>query len=381
MSAFFNVSHSDSDSCARAGTLSFHKKDRLLSIETPVFMPVGTAATVKGIWHSHLEEIGYQLILGNTYHLYLRPGVELVRELNGLGNFQSWNGALLTDSGGYQVYSLADRVRFQEEGVEFASHIDGSRHLFTPESVLNLQVDYGSDIMMVLDDCPPADADETRLEQALERTHRWARSAIGHYEDLVSAGRINPEQQRLFGIVQGGISLTHREASLNEIQSLNFAGIAIGGLSVGEVRELMYNTLEYLGPRLDPTRPRYLMGVGAIPDILEAVRNGVDMFDCVLPTRNARNAQLITHAGPLRIRNRQYADDPGPVDPQCECQVCKRYSRAYLRHLFQAGEMLGPMLATYHNLHFYKKFMADLRAAIISDRFAQFYSFWKKIQF
>ena len=351
-----------------------------VEVPTPAFMPVGTVGSVKGLWQEDLEEIGYNLILGNTYHLFLRPGHELIRERGGLHGFMAWRGGILTDSGGYQVFSLSDRVKFLENGVEFASHIDGSRHQFTPERVIDIQRALGSNIMMVLDDCPPGDAEPERVAQSLDRTHRWARAAADYYERLVSSGQLDPTRQRVFGIAQGCMDLDRRAESLDVIQEQRFAGIAIGGLSVGESREAMYRVLDFLGPRMDPARPHYLMGVGAIPDLLEAIRNGVDMFDCVLPTRNARNGQLFTSRGKINIRNRQYADRDEPPDPACKCRVCQRYSLAYLRHLFQAGEMLGPMAATYHNLHFLRDLMAAARDTIRAGRVSEFYIHWKKIE-
>ncbi len=343
-------------------------------------MPVGTVGTVKGLYLEDLEEIGYKLILGNTYHLFLRPGHELIERRGGLHRFMGgWNGAILTDSGGYQVFSLADRVKFHEDGVEFASHIDGSRHLFTPERVIDIQRALGSNIMMMLDDCPPGDGTPERVDAALARTHRWADRAVAYRRRLIDAGELDPERQRMFGIFQGALDQERRRLSLEYISGLDFDGVAIGGLSVGESREEMHAMLEFLGPQLDARRPRYLMGVGAVPDLLEAVRHGVDMFDCVLPTRNARNGQLFTSRGKVNVRNRVHAEDDGPPDPACGCRTCRRYSLAYLRHLFQAGEMLGPMLATFHNLYFLRSFMDDMRAAIIAGEFDRFYADWQKI--
>lgn len=383
--SYFSVEATDvSDSSAglaasgpRAGRLRIAPG---IEVETPVFMPVGTVGSVKGLWQSDLEEIGYKLILGNTYHLFLRPGHELIRARGGLHDFMAWPGAILTDSGGYQVFSLSERVKFLENGVEFASHIDGSRHLFTPESVIDVQRALGSNIMMLLDDCPPGDAKPERVAESLQRTHRWAAQAVTHYERLVENGELDPTRNRIFGIAQGCLDLERRAESLDVIQSMPFAGVAIGGLSVGESREDMYRVLDFLKPRLDPQRPRYLMGVGAIPDLLEGIRNGIDMFDCVLPTRNARNGQLFTSRGRVNIRNRQYAERDDAPDPECGCRVCRRYSLAYLRHLFQAGEMLGPMAATYHNLHFLRDFMRTARDAIRAGRYSEFYLRWKKIE-
>ncbi|MCB1173895.1 MAG: tRNA guanosine(34) transglycosylase Tgt [Leptospiraceae bacterium] len=364
---------------ARHGQLRLHPD--LQSVACPVFMPVGTAATVKGLWQYQLDEIGYRLILGNTYHLSLRPGSAVIQSAGGVCSFQNWPHALLTDSGGYQVFSLAERVRFVEQGVEFASHIDGSRQLFTPTRVIDLQRDFGSHIMMVLDDCPPASADAARVRESLDRTHRWAQAAMDYYQACVAEGRIDPHRQHLFGIVQGHLSQTARLESLERIQELPFDGIAIGGLSVGESRAELHDMLAFLGEHLDPYRPRYLMGVGTIPDMLAGVENGIDMFDCVLPTRNARNGQLLTSQGKLNIRNQAHQFDQSPPDPACACRVCQNYSRSYLRHLFVSQEMAGPMMASYHNLFFYFQFMRALQESIQQGTFADFCAHWKKIPF
>lgn len=389
MNGIFEQTHADPNTRARSGILRFYPggsrrrdgdaKD-VLEVETPIFMPVGTRASVKGLWQEQLEQIGYRLILANTYHLFLRPGQD-INLYGGLKPFMSWeDGAILTDSGGYQVFSLSERVKFHREGVEFSSHIDGSRHLFTPESVVDYQLALGSDIMMVLDDCPPADADRLRLEQSMDRTHRWASEALSHFQDRISKGH-DRKYGRLFGIVQGGLSFEHRRISLDAIQSLDFDGIAIGGLSVGESRSEMVEILDFLGEKLDSSRPRYLMGVGTIPDFLEAVKNGIDMFDCVLPTRNGRNGQALTSEGRLNIRNASHVGSSLPLDPSCNCNVCRRYSRGYIRHLFQVDEMLGPILVSYHNLSFFYKFMSDMRKSIRTGEFLRFYSEWKKVTF
>lgn len=372
--SFFEVTATDGQ--ARTGLLRFAN----CTVPTPIFMPVGTRATVKSLWQEQLEEIGYELILGNTYHLYLRPG-RLIERMGGLKRFMSWDHAVLTDSGGFQVFSLAQMTKFQEDGVLFQSHIDGSRHLFTPESVLETQLWLGSDIMMVLDDCPPGDADERRMADALNRTHRWAKQAMTEYERRADRGDFDPSVQRLFGIVQGGIHESLRLESLGVVSELPFAGIALGGLSVGESREDMYRILQAIGPRMDAARPRYLMGVGTIPDFLEAIRNGIDMFDCVLPTRNARNGQALTSNGALNLRNATHAESSLPVDENCSCRVCRRYSRAYIRHLFQTGEMLGPELLTYHNLAFFYGFFAEARESIHNGTFPAFFEKWNRIPY
>ena len=393
-SKFFSVIAQDQESQARSGMLHLAKQD----IPTPVFMPVGTLANVKGIWSSELSEMGCSLILGNSYHLSLRPGAELIARRGGLKQFMAWPHAVLTDSGGYQVFSLAERLRFDPEGkgVEFQSHIDGSSHFFTPQHVMKLQKLFASDIAMVLDDCPPARASPKRLRESLERTHLWAQQSLDHFHrQRQNETKDQRDRQRIFGIVQGGLNETLRQESLDFIQDLSyrntklnsgnginnitFDGIALGGLSVGEERSELYQMLSFLGPKLDLKRPRYLMGVGAIPDILEAVKNGIDMFDCVLPTRNARNGQAFTSQGLLRLRNQQHSEMDEALDPACTCRVCARYSRSYIRHLFTAREMLGPMMLTYHNLFFYFQFMAQMRAAIQDDSFLTFYRHWRDI--
>jgi queuine tRNA-ribosyltransferase len=367
---FFQSECTDGE--ARVGRLHFSG----FSVETPCFMPVGTRASVKGLWQEDIEEIGYKLILANTYHLYLRPGSEDIRLQGGLARFMSWNGAILTDSGGYQMFSLADRMKLDDSGVDFKSHLDGSSHRFTPEVALSVQADLGSSIAMVLDDCPPGDADRSRVQAALDRTHRWAARSIDAWKRLGAEGRVHPETQRIFGIVQGGVFEDARAASLEAISTLPFDGIAIGGLSVGESREDFFRIVDFLSGRMDPARPRYLMGVGTIPDFLAAVQSGVDMFDCVLPTRNARNGQGLTHGGRVRIRQNRYRTDTGPLDAECSCRVCRRYSRAYLRHLFMSDEMLGPELMSYHNLAFYFRFFEEMRAAIREKKYRDFCRRW-----
>lgn len=344
-------------------------------------MPVGTQATVKALTQSDLEEIGYNLILANTYHLNLRPGGDVLERIGGLHRFMSWNGAILTDSGGFQVFSLASIRRFQQDGVSFQSHIDGSRHLFTPESVIDLQRQFGSNIIMVLDDCPPGDCDHKRLQESLERTHRWAGQSIDYYQHLCESGRIDPEKQKIFGIAQGAIDENARIASLQTIQSMPFDGIAIGGLSVGESREDFYRILNCLAPELDRHRPAYLMGVGTIPDFLTAIRNGIDLFDCVLPTRNARHGLAITSEGRVNIKSARYAEDDSALDPDCPCKMCSRYSRAYIRHLMKAGEMLGAHILSYHNLAFYARFMKMARESIRQGKYLAFEKEWSKIVF
>jgi queuine tRNA-ribosyltransferase len=332
------------------------------SISTPAFAPVGTQATVKALDPRDLVELGAELILANTYHLYLRPGAELVAEMGGLHRFMDWPGPILTDSGGFQVFSLAANRRVSDQGVEFRSHIDGSRHLFTPEMVTQVQGQLGADIIMCLDECAEPN-DRAYNEQALARTHAWAvRCRAAH----------NRADQALFGIVQGGIFPDLRRQSAEHLVGLDFAGYAIGGLSVGEPKEQMYSMLDVTTPLLPSDKPRYLMGVGAPEDLLEGVARGIDLFDCVLPTRLARNAALFTRQGRINIRNARFERDPGPIEADCQCYTCRRFSRAYLRHLFKAGEMLAARLATIHNVHFLLQLMRDIRQALAQDRFLAF---------
>ncbi len=331
-------------------------------IPLPAFAPVGTQATVKTLTPDELHMIGVDLILSNTYHLYLRPGADVIAELGGLHRFMGWDGPILTDSGGFQVFSLAHMRRVDPDGVTFRSHIDGSLHRFTPEVVIHTQELLGADIIMPLDICPPPD-DRQAVEEAVRLTNRWAvRAREAH---------TRPDQA-LFGIVQGGIFPDLRREAAEFLVDLDFPGYAIGGLSVGETKEQMYATLEETIPHLPADRPRYLMGVGTPEDILEAVARGVDLFDCVLPTRVARNGGLLTHEGRINIRNARYARDPNPIEPGCTCYTCQRFSRAYLRHLFKAGEILGLRLATLHNLHFMQQLMQRIRESIREGRFQEF---------
>lgn len=324
------------------------------SIEMPAFAPVGTLANVKTLEPRDLHELGAQLILSNTYHLYLRPGHKLIQEMGGLHEFMAWDGPLLTDSGGYQVFSLADARQIDDDGVTFRSHIDGSKHRFTPESVIEIEEALGADIAMALDECPDP-LNREYNEQALERTHRWAqRCRDAHSRD----------DQALFGIVQGGVFPDLRRRSAEFLTGLEFDGYAIGGLAVGETKEEMYKTLDVTSPLIPADRPRYLMGVGAPEDIVEAVYRGIDMFDCVLPTRIARNASLFTPEGRINLRNAKFADDPRPIQEDCDCYTCRTFSRAYLRHLYKAGEVTALRLGTIHNVHFLLTLMRGLRSAI-----------------
>lgn len=333
-------------------------------VQTPIFMPVGTRATVKAISSQQLVELKAQIILGNTYHLYLRPGHELIERLGGLHKFMSWDHPILTDSGGFQVFSLSALNKRSEEGVEFRSHIDGSLHMISPEKSMEIQRALGSDIVMAFDECPALPCTPEKMQESVELTLRWAKRC--RQVEL-------KEHQGLFGIIQGGLDLPIRKQCMQELLSLNFDGYAIGGLSVGEKSEQMRELLEQFTPEMPQTQARYLMGVGKPLDILHAVSCGVDMFDCVLPTRNARNGQALTSRGPLNIKNQRFADDLKGLDENCSCFVCQSYSRAYIKHLYNVGEYLGGQLITYHNLHFYLDMMERARNSIERGEFAIFY--------
>jgi queuine tRNA-ribosyltransferase len=341
------------------------------TIDTPAFMPVGTAATVKGLTQQTLEELGVGILLANTYHLYLRPSHELIACLGGLHKFMSWPNAILTDSGGYQVFSLAKMRKVTDEGVRFRSHLDGSEHMLTPEKSIEVQQALGSDIAMVLDECIEYPAERGRAEQALERTTQWARRCRDYARAHSSA--TNPGQQ-MFGIVQGGTFGDLRRESARQLVDLGFPGYAVGGLAVGEPQELSYEMAAEAAALLPPERPRYVMGVGLPEQLPDFVRCGIDMMDCVLPTRNARNGCLFTSRGRVSIRNACYADDARPVDEVCGCPVCARYSRAYLRHLYMAGEMLGAILGTHHNVYFFLDIMGQIRNAIAFGNLSGFSS-------
>jgi queuine tRNA-ribosyltransferase len=333
------------------------------TVETPVFMPVGTQATVKGLTPIQLQELGARIVLGNTYHLALRPGDELIAELGGLHHFMGWNGPILTDSGGFQVYSLAQSRHITDKAAVFRSHIDGSLLELSPERAVRIQENLGSDIAMCLDECPPFGTDPDYLREAVRRTIGWAERCRVHHQ--------RPDQA-LFAIVQGGTDLTLRKECAAALVGLDFPGYALGGFSVGETAELMVATLEPSTALLPEHKPRYLMGVGRPEDILAAVACGVDMFDCVLPTRNGRNASAFTDEGSLRLRNARFKRDPGPLESGCPCYTCRHFSRAYLHHLFLAGEMLGPTLLSLHNVAFYCRLMAEVRQAIQERGFAEF---------
>lgn len=342
------------------------------TFQTPAFMAVGTRGAIKGVTPAQARECGCEVVLGNTYHLMLRPGAELVRALGGLQTFSGWGGPMLTDSGGYQVFSLADLREFDDGhggGVTFRSHIDGSIVKLTPAESMRVQHLLGADIMMAFDDCPPADCPPERLRLALDRTHRWAEICRAEHERFVREGC--GEEQALFGIVQGGTNPEARGESARFLTGLDFPGYAIGGLAVGEGHERMVQTIAHTVEVLPTEKPRYLMGVGYPRDILEAVKRGVDMFDCVLPTRNGRNGLAFTYAGARRMRNARYGQDTGPIEEGCDCYACRNFSRGYVRHLFSVEEMLGPTLVSIHNLRFFQRWMMDIRIAIRQGTLAQ----------
>lgn len=333
-------------------------------IETPVFMPVGTAGTVKAMKPEEVRDMGAQIILGNTYHLYLRPGHEVVKAAGGLHKFMNWERAILTDSGGFQVFSLGAMRKISEEGVEFRSHIDGSKHMLSPEKSMEIQNALGSDIMMAFDECAPYPADRNYVKNSLERTTRWLKRCKEYHK--------NTEQQSLFGIMQGGMYKDLRKQSAEEIVELDLPGYAIGGLSVGEPKEIMYEVMDDCVDYLPADKPRYLMGVGSPDCLFEGVERGIDMFDCVLPTRIARHGMAMTSQGRVNIKNAKYERDFTPLDPNCDCYTCRNYSKAYLRHLFKSDEILSSMLMTTHNLHFLVSTMAGIRKAIEEDRFLEY---------
>lgn len=361
----FELQHSltDEDGVerARAGRVTLvGSRGKSHEILTPMFMPVGTAGTVKGVTTAELRTMGAQIILGNTYHLYLRPGHHRVERMGELQKFMNWDGPILTDSGGFQVFSLSELNKIDDDGVTFQSHIDGSYHRFTPELSMEIQRGLGSDIVMAFDECPPYPATREQVQAAMRRTVAWAERGLKY--------PLKPHQAR-FGIVQGGLYEDLRMQSAREITSMPFDGFAIGGLSIGETPDLMQKMARHTAPLLPKDKPRYLMGVGRPEDLVEGVRAGIDLFDCVMPTRNARNGQLFTSQGKVNIKNARYADDPSPLDPECPCEACTQYSRAYLRHLFVAGELLSARLNTVHNLTYYIGIMKAMRVAIFENRF------------
>jgi queuine tRNA-ribosyltransferase len=334
------------------------------SFETPAFMPVGTQGTVKGILPDDILATGAEIILANTYHLMLRPGEKTVAELGDLHRFMGWDRPILTDSGGFQVFSLADINKISDDGVTFKSHIDGSVVHLTPARSIQVQNDLGADIIMAFDECPPSEAPREYQQQAVDRTLRWAEECL--------RAHARPDEQALFGIVQGGLHEDLRLACAQRLVAMDFPGYAVGGLAVGEGFERMVEVLQWTVPALPAHKPRYLMGVGYPRDLVAAVAAGIDMFDCVLPTRNGRNASAFTASGSIRLRNARYARDRGPIEGGCDCTACRQFTRGAIRHFFAAGEMLGPILVSVHNVRFYQRFMADLRRAIESDRFGDF---------
>jgi queuine tRNA-ribosyltransferase len=356
----FALLKTDPESCARRGRILTRRG----AIETPVFMPVGTQGTVKAMLPESLSELGAQVLLANTYHLFLRPGHELIRRLGGLHSFMHWDRPILTDSGGFQVFSLGALRQINEDGVRFQSHLDGSSHVLTPESSIAVQEALGADIIMVFDECIPYPSSREYVAASTERSTRWARRCkeARHGDDVAA----------LFGIVQGGMHADLRAKSAADLMQIGFDGYAVGGLSVGEEARLMYDVMDVTLPLLPANRPRYVMGVGTPENLIEGVSRGVDMFDCVMPTRNARNGVLFTTFGRVSIKQARYLEDPLPVDPECNCYVCRNYSRAYLRHLYQCNEILASVLNTHHNLHYYLQLMADVRAAIETGRFIEF---------
>jgi queuine tRNA-ribosyltransferase len=364
MAERFSFKIDATDGRARTGKISMLRGE----IRTPAFMPVGTAATVKAMKPESVRETGADIILGNTYHLMLRPGAERVARLGGLHDFMNWQRPILTDSGGYQVMSLSELRKLTEEGVEFRSHIDGSKHMLTPERSMEIQRLLGSDIVMAFDECPRADQPRDVIANSMELSMRWAKRSREGFD----AGGEHAERAALFGIQQGALDEELRLISAEKLIEIGFDGYAVGGLAVGEGQEAMFATLDFAPEMLPQDRPRYLMGVGKPDDLVGAVERGIDMFDCVLPTRSGRNGQAFTWHGPLNLRNARHAEDTGPLDERCNCPVCATYSRAYLHHLQKSGEILGAMLVTEHNLSFYQQLMQAMRDAIKAGTFAQF---------
>ena len=356
----YELIHECKQTGARYGILHTPHGD----FETPIFMPVGTQATVKTLIPSEIEEVSDGLILGNTYHLWLQPGDELIKNFGGIRGFMNWNGALLTDSGGYQVFSLSKMRKITEEGVEFRHHKSGEKLFLSPEKSIEIQNNLGADIIMSFDECPPFDSDEKYMKESVDRTIRWAKRGKEAHK--------NPETQALFGIVQGGGNKEIRKYCVEELTKIDFPGYSIGGLSVGESKKDMYEMLAYLKDIMPKDKPRYLMGVGSPDDLVVGAMNGIDMYDCVLPTRNARHGSAFTHNGKIQIKNLELKYSKEPLDSECDCYVCKNFTRAYLNHLVKADEILGMRLITYHNLYFLKTLMKDIREAIKEDRLLDF---------
>lgn len=364
MNPRFDFQIDQTDGKARTGKIKMMRGE----IRTPAFMPVGTAATVKGMMPDQVEHLGADIILGNTYHLMLRPTAERIDSLGGLHKFMDWNKPILTDSGGYQVMSLAQLRKMSEDGVQFQSHHDGSRHMLTPERSMEIQRLLGSDIVMAFDECTPYPATKEETRVSMELSMRWAKRSRAGFD----SGTEHAARSALFGIVQGGMYEDLRQISADALQEIGFDGYAVGGLAVGEGQEIMFSVLDYTVPMLPDDRPRYLMGVGKPDDLVGAVKRGIDMFDCVLPTRSGRTGQAFTRRGALNLKNARHKDDPRPIDEECSCPACTRFSRAYLNHLIRSGEMLGAMLLTRHNLTYYQDLMAEMRAAIADQKFDEF---------
>jgi len=363
----FDLVHTDRQSAARTGLITTDHG----VIETPIFIPIGTQGTVKAVEQRELEEIGAQIILSNTYHLYLRPGTDIIVKAGGLHKFMSWRKPILSDSGGFQVFSLADLSKITEDGIRFQSHLDGSLHFFTPENVIQIERSIGADIMMVLDECTLYPCEFEYANESNERTLRWAERCRNEYE---KSQPLYGYSQALFGIVQGSVYPEIRERSAKILISMDFEGYAIGGLAVGEPIEKMYEITKFCTEILPENKPRYLMGVGRPENLLESIERGVDMFDCVLPTRNGRNAMAFTRNGTMSIKNAVYKDDFRPIDDKCGCYTCRNFTRAYLRHLFQVGEILPLQLVSLHNLYFYLSLMREAQKAILRDE----YLYWKQ---
>ncbi|WP_071027308.1 tRNA guanosine(34) transglycosylase Tgt [Peptoniphilus raoultii] len=363
----FDLYKTAKDSKARLGKITTDHGE----IETPIFMPVGTRATVKTMTPDELKKIEAQIILSNTYHLFLKPGTEIIEKAGGIHKFMNWDRPILTDSGGFQVFSLSDTRKISEDGVEFRSHIDGSKKFLSPEVSIDVQNILGSDIMMAFDECAPYEATYEYVENSMKRTLRWAKRCKDHHK--------NTDHQALFGIIQGGMFKNLRKISAEEMVEMDFPGYSVGGLSVGEPKELMNEVLDFTTDFMPENKPRYLMGVGTPDYLFEAVERGIDMADCVLPTRIARNGTVITHHGKLVIRNGKYKEDFSPLDGECDCYVCKNYTRAYIRHLFNVDEILGMRLATIHNLYFLINMMKNIRKSIKEDYFLEYKNdFYKK---
>ena len=359
----FNVTTTDNSSKARCGRLVTPHG----MVETPVFMPVGTRGSVKGIMPEQLRQCGAQMVLANTYHLLLRPGHDVVAALGGLHSFMGWDGPILTDSGGYQVFSLSELNRIGEDEVEFVSHIDGARLRLSPAIATEVQNQLGADIIMAFDECVSLPSSTQRVREAMLRTIRWAQQSLEAHRN---------ERQWMFGIVQGGTDRQMRKECTEALLKIGFPGYAIGGLSVGEGHEAMIETVAYTAPLLPPEKPRYLMGVGTPRDLVASIGAGIDMFDCVMPTRNGRNACAFTRKGTMKLRNEQYKLQKGPLDEQCDCYTCRSFSRGYLRHLFIVGEMAGPILLSLHNLHFFQWLMSEARGAIRENRYGEWAAQW-----